>query len=186
MTGVVPAFSDAEKSISIPNGSTTNYQLLDAQNTVLAPDEELSGASATAASYEVAVTANNEYGYVSGGGTYIHGAFAEVTAYPMPGGSLIGWYQDDQLVSTEETYRFAVKENTHLEARFTEVETYQLTVLPTEGGTVSNETILVPAGAKVSLEAIADPGYVFSHWSADGGIFENSVSAHGLRCLLSI
>lgn len=64
------------------------------------------------------VSAGN--GSVSGGGTYLCGQLAKVTAYPQEGYVFDGWYLGEELVSNEITYKFAVSGSAALTARFKE------------------------------------------------------------------
>ena len=62
------------------------------------------------------VSAGN--GSVSGGGSYLAGQLASVTAYPQEGYVFDGWYLGETCVSTEITYKFAVSGNATLTAKF--------------------------------------------------------------------
>ena len=59
-------------------------------------------------------------GEVSGINTYSVGEFAKVSAYPAEGEKFLGWYQNGKLISKDAEYRFCVKENTTLVAKFTD------------------------------------------------------------------
>lgn len=65
-------------------------------------------------------------------------------------------------------YRFSVMQDMELVARFAEVKKHQITFTSEIGGSVSNVPIAVPAQSQIILEAVADPGYHFSHWSTSG------------------
>lgn len=57
-------------------------------------------------------------GSVSGGGSYLCGELAKVNAYAAEGYGFAGWYVNDQLVSRDNEYKFAVGGNTVVKARF--------------------------------------------------------------------
>ncbi len=62
------------------------------------------------------VSAGN--GSISGGGSYLCGQLAKVTAYPQEGYVFDGWYLGDTRVSTDITYKFTVSGNATLTAKF--------------------------------------------------------------------
>ncbi len=172
----VPKMCDEELYGENLTGSTTVYSLFTSDNVEITPNNEVFGETALV-EYEVKVTLGNEYGYVLGGGDYSVGSFALVEAYPYVGGEFIGWYYGEELVSTDKRYRFAVKENVELVARFLEVEMYSLNFKANEGGTIANIPLTVPAGVSVQLEAEAIEGYEFDYWSTNGnGMFDDVTS----------
>lgn len=57
-------------------------------------------------------------GSVKGGGRYLNGEFAKVTAVASEGSQFVGWFVDGKLVSTDAEYRFAVKNDTTITAQF--------------------------------------------------------------------
>lgn len=61
--------------------------------------------------YEITATANSdEWGTVTGGGTYEEGATCTLTATPAEGYAFVNWTKDGEVVSTEATYSFTVTE----------------------------------------------------------------------------
>jgi len=173
LTGIIPKLPEDEIRSIIYNGSTANYELLDSENNHINVSEELRGDNAQNAQHTVTVSAGNDYGMVLGGGIFTQGNFAQAEAYPLVGSSLIGWYNDGELVSTDEVYRFSVTKDINLVAKFAEVEKYDLTFTATTGGTITNVEAQYTEGTQVSVEAIPNKGYSFVGWSADSGVFEN-------------
>lgn len=57
-------------------------------------------------------------GVVHGGGTYLNGEFARVTAVANEGYQFVGWFVDGEIVSTEEEYRFVVMSDVTMIAQF--------------------------------------------------------------------
>ena len=61
--------------------------------------------------YEITATANSdEWGAVTGGGTYEEGSTCTLTATPADGYAFVNWTKDGEVVSTESTYSFTVTE----------------------------------------------------------------------------
>ena len=61
--------------------------------------------------YEITATANSdEWGAVTGGGTYEEGSTCTLTATPAEGYAFVNWTKDGEVVSTESTYSFTVTE----------------------------------------------------------------------------
>lgn len=175
LTAYAPALSETEQESAIPNGSSADYALYDGGN-ALTPSRVVTGDAAAEAQYTVKVSANNDFGMVSGGGTYNLGSYALVEAFPMAGGQFLGWYENGNLVSQETEYRYVVTRDTELVAHFSEVQMYTLTVVADGDGRVSNSQVMLPAGSQIQLEAIPDEVDGFSGWSAPAGTFEDPLS----------
>ena len=175
-----PALSKQEQEYGIPNGSSVNYLLRNGETSVSYTDKPGVPMEYTVEVTTAATGSNVVYGFVSGGGTYTEGSFAQVEAYAITGSNFEGWYDETgALVSDEMIYRFAVTDNTSLVAHFDEVTTYQLTVIAQSGGTVANEyQIYVPSGVSVTMEAFPNPGYEFAGWLSTGGSFEDRHSTN--------
>jgi len=63
-----------------------------------------------------------EAGNVSGGGEYHYGETAEINAYANEGYYFLHWLENDQMISTSESYSFAVFENRNITAVFDEIQ----------------------------------------------------------------
>lgn len=174
LSGTIPSFSDEDIDNSNINGSNTTYTLFNNDDTLIQVDEDISGIDATNANYTVSIKTDNNFGMAIGGGRYAKGSFAQVEAYPIVGGSLIGWFNGEELISTDETYRFAVTEDVNLIAKFSEVERHSLTFAECTGGTISNEDGKYSSGSQICVEVSPKSGYTFTGWSSNGGKFEDS------------
>ena len=109
-------------------------------------------------------------GTVSGtaNGTYDKGTSVTLTASPKDGNTFAGWKINGQTVSSSLTYSFNIEADTEIKAVFIENTTKYCTLeaYATEGGKVLNGgTRTYPAGAGISLTAVADEGYIFIGWS---------------------
>ena len=177
LIGQVPAMPQEELIAEIPNGSSTVYSLLDSNHQELTPDVTLAGEQAAEATHQVEIFTESDFGLISGGGSYILGSYAMVTAQTASAETFDGWYCDGVLVSQDPNYRFSVTEDIRLEARFHPLETYVLTFTIVGDGTVTNQNMMVTPGSKVQLEAIAGEDGKFIRWSAEDGRFDNKKSA---------
>ena len=92
-----------------------NYALNNGSTDFLATVDQ-SGEEVQNFSVTVSVSGN---GSASGGGNYISGEFAKVSAAPTEGEQFLGWYINGALVSTESEYRFLVNATVQLVAQFT-------------------------------------------------------------------
>ena len=70
--------------------------------------------------YKLAVSGEG-FGSVSGGGLYVTGEYAKVSAVPDAGMEFLGWYADDVLVSQDPEFRIRVEADTALVGKFTHV-----------------------------------------------------------------
>lgn len=169
----IPKMSDEELYVENLLGSSVNYSLINGENVELVPNNEVRGENATEV-FEVKTVCGNDYGYTLGGGSYSVGSYAQVEAYPMYGGEFLGWFNGEELVSTEEIYRFPVKKNTDLIAMFSKIELYNVTFAQEEGGTVINSSITAPEGVMLQVKAEMLDGYEFEGWVSDSnGCFED-------------
>lgn len=99
-----------------------------------------------------------------------------VQAKAREGYRFAGWYAKNQLVSQEETYRFAVDGDLSLEARFEQMpETCHIQVSATEGGTAAilleNEPVVyveAEIGSHLTILAAESAGYAFDGWYIEG------------------
>ena len=124
--------------------------------------------------YMVSVSAVEGYGSATGGGTYAAGEVACVRAIPDAGVTFVGWFADGACVSTDATYRFAVREDTDLQALFA-VGTYTVRTIasPAEAGWVNGFGGFAE-GQRTTLSATAKPGFTFDCWrDARGSVVSN-------------
>ena len=124
--GIIPAYNAYETEVGQLEGSTTEYALLNAYGDSLMASSDLSGAEALNAYYKVtAVSAEENYGAVTGTSTGQYGQFVKLEAHPYEGYEFIGWYVGDERVSTDESYRVCVTQNETVTGRFAPAESEQ-------------------------------------------------------------
>ena len=146
----------------------------------LTPTVKQSGESVQKFSVEVSRTGN---GTVIGGGSYVSGEFAKVTAVANTGETFLGWYVNNTLVSSDAEYRFLVDENVSISAKFTGNTSTTpdvpvnpnpsypiggggyvsspngITVPTTVGGTVMVNPKSASKGSTITVTTTPDPGY---------------------------
>ena len=134
---------------------------------------------------EVSVLSNGR-GIVNGGGYYISGEYAKVTATADEGETFLGWYVDNTLVSAKAEYKFLVDRDVSITAAFTQntpdvpitptpfypagdnigkdptPAAYSITIPSFIGGTVTTSPKSASKGATVTLTATPDKGYELS------------------------
>lgn len=170
--GYIPSFNQFELENGISNGSEVDYSLIDENGNTIYSSEEILGDSINNNYFTVSLETNNYSGTVYGGGEFLKGTFAKIQAQPVPGGRLLGWYIDDNLVSTEEIYRFAVRENVKIVAKFENVDAHDVKILTTSGGTVTGAAGFYVPGTELEMIAEANPNYRFKNWeTSNGGAF---------------
>ena len=170
--GIAPPLDQSELENGAPYGSAVAYRLLDGNENELTVSEELAGEIVDDNYFAVSVEADNGSGFVSGGGVFLKGTFAQVKAQPLLGSRLLGWYVDDEFVSSNEVYRFAVTEDVDLVAKFTPVDTHKLIITSTIGGTVTGASGSYVSGTELEIIAEASAHYRFKNWtSSNGGTF---------------
>lgn len=174
LKGLVPKISEGELQANDPNGSTVDYKLLDKTSDALPVDTEYTGEQITDRYFNVTLQKEGNGGYVTGSGKFLEGNFAQVVAQKLPSAEFYGWYNGDDLVSSEMVYRFAVTENIVLTAKFGDVEVHELKLSTDEGGKVTSVGGYYSEGISVAVVAEANEGYVFDYWStSNGGTFES-------------
>ncbi len=117
--------------------------------------------------YTISATpANPDYGSVSGGGTYDHGATVNLIATPNAGYHFVFWEEGGDEVSTDPEYTFIAEASRSLVAVF-EINTYTLEYIAGENGSLTGDILQeVEHGSDgTPVEAIPDPGYSFVGWS---------------------
>ena len=130
--------------------------------------------------YTISVESNNnEWGIVSGGGTFEDGQNATITAVAATNYKFVNWTKDGAEVSTENPYTFAVTESATYVANFVEKTTYTINVTYDNiMGTVTGDGSYYE-GTEVMLTATAKGGYVFVNWS-DGNTDETRTFTAGV------
>ena len=132
--------------------------------------------------YTVSVESNNnEWGIVSGGGTFEEDQTATITATAATNYKFVNWAKGDVEVSTDATYSFPVKETATYTANFVEKTKHTIEVTISEDdkmGTVTGAGTYYE-GTEVTLTAKANSGYVFVDWS-DGSTEETRTFTAGV------
>ena len=178
LKGIVPAYSNYDIENGTPDGSSVTYTLQDNENNVLQADSDLSGDNATNAYYMVTLSSNNEnYGIVTGQGIRQIGNFAQLEAIPNEGCSFLGWYKNDELLSTELQYRFAVTEDISIVGKFSNSTTtkssggggaasYTVKFDTNGGNTISNKSVRRNSTLAEPTTPVKD-GFTFKGWYTD-------------------
>ena len=104
------------------NGSSVDYNL-ELNNKKLAPEVNATGEEIKNVTYTVNVSYDENQGTASAGGEFTAGDFCLLTATAKEGFAFDGWYIEGKKVSSDASYRFAVKSNVNVEAKFKSVET---------------------------------------------------------------
>ncbi len=181
LSGVLPRFS-TEDIVNTAEGSSAKYALSSSTGELVS-SKELMGKAAQEALYAVRLESNNvEGGRVIGGGAYIEGSFAQVVAIPYEKCEFVGWYDKDALISTDAVYRFQVKKDYSLIAKFNGNRptpasgTYSLKIEAGLGGSIiKGANGKYSDGSKTPLKAVPNSGYSFKKWiSSNGGTFDNA------------
>ena len=171
-------FEDEEGNVTYIEGDN----VLKSKNRTVEADVILRGEDAKAALYTVTVENDNAAGGTcTGGGEYVLGNYAMVSAAEYEDCAFIGWYEGDELVSTEREYRFSVTGDRVLSAHFEGESAYgrngifRATISAGENGYVASgddygTEIAVNAldGYVFEVTAVSKPGYEFDGWEVDG------------------
>ncbi len=176
ITAAVPAIEDSELTAKPENGSTAEYSLAYNGSSVSC-DQEYRGENIEELYFDVTVISEGNGGYVSGAGKQVSGSFAKVEASAFPSGEFKGWYIDNKLVSTDMEYRFAVKQDTTIVGKFSDVEFNEFNVKAERGGSVTAPEGYYPEGINLGVSAEAEFGYEFESWSVSDGSIEDRYSA---------
>ena len=158
-----------------------NVTIVEADNTlrtkqgIVEADVILRGEEANTVYTVTAENENSAGGVIFGGGEYVLGAYAKVSAAEYDDCEFLGWYEDNELLSTERDYRFRVTRNRALTAKFAGETEYgkngifTAKVVAEEGGYVDPDTeIFALDGYPFEVTAIVAPGYEFDGWVVDG------------------
>ena len=120
--------------------------------------------------YTLTVTAGEGGTVSTEGGTYDEGTEVTITATPDEGYEFVGWEGSD---SDSNSLTVILNSNESLNAVFELIPLYTLTVLGSEGGTVSTSGGEYAEGTEIEIIATPNEGYSFKGWE---GIEETSSS----------
>jgi hypothetical protein len=120
--------------------------------------------------YTLTVTAGEGGTVSTEGGTFDEGTEVTVTATPDEGYEFVRWEGSD---STENSLTITLDSNESLNAVFELIPLYNLTVLSSEGGTVSTSGGEYTEGTEIEIIATPNEGFSFTGWE---GIEESSSS----------
>ena len=122
-------------------------------------------------SFTITTLANpTEGGVVTGSGTYETLDECTVTATANEGYDFVNWTENDNVVSTEATYTFAVTSDRTLTANFV-LQSFQVKVIinPEEAGSVTGEGTY-NYGDEVTLTVVRNEDWAFQNWTEDGEV----------------
>lgn len=109
-------------------------------------------------------------GIVGGGGSYVAGSTATVTASPGDIYTFLNWTEDGNIVSTDPDYSFTVSADRELIANFEVImHTVVADVIPIDGGLVEGAGSYVH-GTEATLTATPSPDYIFVNWTSGGAV----------------
>ncbi|MGB8165907.1 MAG: hypothetical protein WCF18_00340, partial [Chthoniobacteraceae bacterium] len=112
-------------------------------------------------------------GTTTGGGSYLIGDNVTVSAVPNPGYGFANWTVNGTFVSTDADYTFTASTNRALVANFAPAITITATGSPAAGGTILGAGDYVN-GASATLEAVANPDFLFRNWTESGAVVSTS------------
>lgn len=115
-------------------------------------------------------------GNVKGEGSYLYNEDFTIEAEPNSIYDFAAWKNSkNEEISKEAIYTMALTQDTILYANFS-LKQYTITVksYPSETGHASIDKSSYTHGDTIEMEAVANHGYVFSHWTFNGNRLENS------------
>ena len=147
------------------NPASYNGALLSEKNQlILKVEDDLNNNAITA-------TANPAVGgTITGAGTYSYGEICSLTATANAGYTFMYWTENGEVVSTEATYSFTVRDDRELVANFTLPITVAAVAYPSVGGTIQGVGEY-EYGTECSMVAIPSEGYTFVYWTYEGHLF---------------
>lgn len=100
-------------------------------------------------------------------GDYEYGTEITIVATPKAGYRFKKWSDDN----TQATRKIKIEEDVYLEASFSRIPTYTVTVFEVTGGTTTlvGDTTLME-GENLSIKATPEEGYIFSQWLVNGEV----------------
>ena len=104
-------------------------------------------------------------------GDYEYGTVITIVATPKAGYRFKKWSDDN----TQATRKITIEEDVYLEASFTRIPTYTVTVFEVTGGTTNlvGDTTLIE-GESLTIKATPEEGYIFSQWLVNGEVNTNN------------
>ncbi len=116
-------------------------------------------------------------GTTAGGGTYSYGNLASVSANAASGYNFVNWTESGVVVSTSSPYSFIVNAAHNLVANFEIIQIYTITTAanPANAGTTSGGGSF-SSGTQATVQASANPGFVFVNWTDNGNVVSTSPS----------
>ena len=130
-------------------------------------------------SYNLSLSAGSG-GTVSGFGTYTFGSVVVIEATPNEGYSFTSWFGGSVENENSAQTSLVISQNTSLSALF-EVNEYILSAGTPTGGTISGAG-QYPFGTTVTVNAIPENNYVFSHWIGEN---LNDINASSTSILIN-
>ena len=100
-------------------------------------------------------------------GDYEYGTEITIVATPKAGYRFKKWSDDN----TQATRKITIEEDVYLEASFSRIPTYMVTVFEATGGTTTlvGDTTLME-GENLTIKATPEEGYIFSQWLVNGEV----------------
>jgi hypothetical protein len=116
-------------------------------------------------------------GTTSGGGQVSVGASTTVVATPASGFSFANWTENGSIVSTSASYTFTASAARALVANFSAAPTVTVSTSssPLNGGATSGGGTFA-SGTAVTVAAIANSGFTFANWTANGSIVSTNAT----------
>ena len=111
------AYSTEEQEKENESGTSVSYTV-EKNNKKINASLDISGNQIAKYTYTVSIKNDTSKGTITGGGVYTIGEFCQVIAEEKNGYQFIGWYNGNVKVSGDVAYRFAVKNNITLEAKY--------------------------------------------------------------------
>ena len=114
-------------------------------------------------------------GNTFGDGGYNIGDAVTVSANPEPGFAFANWTVDGTIVSDSADYTFTATASSVIVANFVPAIAITCSTSPAIGGVVHGAGDFV-SGANVTLEAAAEPGFIFRNWTEAGtGVSDSAI-----------